>query len=67
MFVERKRERISHIVHVSTAVRRWQCLQRLDVRHFALSSIRQGLRDNIREVIIRSGPSARIWVSDVGE
>lgn len=67
MFLERKRKRISHIVHVSTAVRRWQCLQRLDVGHFALSSIRQGLRHNIREIIIRSGPSARIWVPHVGE
>lgn len=67
MFVEGKRKRISHIVHVSIAVRRRQCLQRLDVRYFALSSIRQGLRDNIREIIIRSGPSARIWVSHVGE
>lgn len=67
MFAERKGKRISHIVHVPVAICRWQCLQRLNVRHVALSSVRQRLRDNICETVIGSGSSAGIWIPHFGK
>jgi len=54
MLPEGKGTGISHIVHVSIAIRRRQCFQRLDVGYVTLSSVRQGLRDHVREAVIGS-------------